>query len=239
MSNMFEPGHRSRFVRLRLANRGFALRDLLAIISMTAMLGTVCTAWLGILGQRQDGIVCLTNGRQMMRAFALYAQDYDGLLAGNEDNSGGVPQGHTWFSGNVRSLPNVTNQFVAGDPKVNVLAPYVRDLRIWKCPADTGDDPCGVGFANANCAKCGNEWRGGHGMQQLSREAIQKRNAWRRMVRGWTAIMDTPEGPGSEHLGGIVSLFFRPRRLCSSMNISTASMMDTSVTRVTRRRIQH
>lgn len=135
MSNIFERGHRSRFVRFRLAHRGFVLRDLLALISVAGLLGIPFAAWLGILGQRQDGLVCLTNGRQMMRAFALYAQDYDGLLAGNEDDNT-APQGHSWFSGDVRSLSNVTNQFAAGDPKINVLAPYVKDLRIWKCPAD-------------------------------------------------------------------------------------------------------
>ena len=79
----------------------------------------------GYFRKGQDGIVCLTNGRQMMRAFALYAQDHDGLLAGNEDASG---------------------------------APQV---------------------------------------QQLFLRCIRERNAWRRTVRGWTAIMDTPEGPVS------------------------------------------
>ncbi len=136
MLTVIEKGRRSRSVPLRLADRGFVLRDLLAIILMTAMLGTLCTAWLGVLGKRQDGIICLTNGRQMMRAFAMYAQDYNGLLAGNEDDSG-PSQGHAWFSGNVRSPSNVTNQLVAGDPRVNFLAPYAMDLRIWKCPADS------------------------------------------------------------------------------------------------------
>ena len=176
MSNIFEPGHRSRFVRLRLANRGFALRDLLAMISVAALLGIPFAAWLGILGTARDGIVCLTNGRQMMRAFALYAQDYDGLLAGNEDDSG-APQGHSWFSGDVRGLPNVTNQFAAGDPKVNVLAPYVKDLRIWKCPADTGSVRVGgvqmptvrsVSMNGAVGTVC-NSFPGGHtGAQRLA-----------------------------------------------------------------------
>ena len=135
MSNPFESGHRPEFVRRKLAKRGFALRDFLATMSVAGLLGIPFAAWLGILGKGRDDIACLTNGRQMMRAFALYAQEYDRLLAGNEDDSG-APQGHTWFSGNVRALPYVTNQFVAGDPRVNQLAPYVTDLKVWKCPAD-------------------------------------------------------------------------------------------------------
>jgi prepilin-type processing-associated H-X9-DG protein len=118
-----------------LGNRGFALRDLLAIVCMATMLGTFGAVWLGTLGREREAILCLTNGRQMMRAFALYAQDYDGLLAGNEDDSA-APPGHNWFRGDVRGLSNLTNQFAAGDPGINVLAPYANDSRIWKCPAD-------------------------------------------------------------------------------------------------------
>lgn len=112
---------------------GFALRELLSILSVLTLLGTLLPVWQAAFGKERDGLRCLTNGRQMMQAFALYAEDFVGLLPPNEDV---FVQGHNWIGANTTSLPNATNQFLMADPRINLLAPYASDVRIWKCPAN-------------------------------------------------------------------------------------------------------
>jgi prepilin-type processing-associated H-X9-DG protein len=120
-------------MRTKKAICGFALRDLLAIISVAALLAMVFPMWGQVFSKKRNEIVCLANGRQMMRAFALYAEEHGGLLPPNEDV---LMQGHNWIATVASSLPSATNRVLLSDPKNNLLAPYVPDARIWKCPAD-------------------------------------------------------------------------------------------------------
>ena len=111
---------------------GFALRDLLATISVMVLLGAVSSLWCEAFAKKRNAMRCLTNGRQMMQAFGLYAQDHDGLLAPNEDNT---VLNYSWFA-SAAGRPAETNQLLAADSKINLLAPYASDHRIWKCPED-------------------------------------------------------------------------------------------------------
>ena len=111
---------------------GFVLMELAAVVSILVALGALFTVWSGALARKADVVRCLANGRQMMQAFALYAQDHGGLLAPNEDVT---VQGHSWF-GSVSGSPAETNRFLPSDPRVNLLAPYATHSKIWKCPAD-------------------------------------------------------------------------------------------------------
>jgi prepilin-type processing-associated H-X9-DG protein len=123
---------------------GFALRELLAIVSVIALVGTLFSTWQGAFGRARDGIRCLTNGRQMMRAFALYAEDYAGLLPPNEDV---LTQAHNWIAVHASSLPDATNRTAMGNPRINLLAPYATAVSIWKCPADRTTVSVGVARA--------------------------------------------------------------------------------------------
>lgn len=116
--------------------RGFALRELLALMAVGMFLAGMSSVWSEAFQRKRDAIRCLTNGRQMMQAFALYADDHRGLLPPNED---AVVQGHTWIAligGTANGTPQTTNEVALQDPRINLLAPYVSDWRVWKCPAD-------------------------------------------------------------------------------------------------------
>jgi hypothetical protein len=117
------------------ATSAFSVPDLLATIAFTAILTIFLSSWLAILNQKTDSIRCLTNQRQMMRAFTLYAESHDGLLPPNEDDSG-APRSHAWFWGHALQIPWATNSLLAGDAQANLFAAYASDDRIWKCPAD-------------------------------------------------------------------------------------------------------
>lgn len=112
---------------------GFALLDLLAVTSVALLLTGILTVWSGLFAQKRNSVFCLANGRQMMRAFALYAQDHDGLLPPNEQTP--FP-GHSWFAASSGSSAELLNPLLAGDPHINLLARFASDLKIWKCPAD-------------------------------------------------------------------------------------------------------
>ena len=112
---------------------GFVLRDLLAVISLIVLLGAVSSVWCQSFAKKRNAMRCLTNGRQMMQAFALYSADHDGLLVPNEE---AMVQGHTWFGSASGSPWEGMTPGMADDPKINLLAPYASDYKIWKCPED-------------------------------------------------------------------------------------------------------
>ena len=119
---------------LRQAPRkGFVLRELLAVLAVAVLMMGVFSVWSESFQRKRDAIRCLANGRQMMQAFALYADDHRGLLPPNEDD---VVQGHGWIGVNGSFAPGSTNEVALQDPRINLLAPYSTDWRIWKCPAD-------------------------------------------------------------------------------------------------------
>ena len=118
-------------MRTKKESRGFTLRDLLAIISVASLLALLFPMWGEVLSNRRDEIVCLANGRQIMHAFAVYAEDHGGLLPPNEDV---MTRGHNW----IGDAGPTADQALMSDPDVNLLAPYVPDARVWRCPADTG-----------------------------------------------------------------------------------------------------
>ena len=116
-----------------MQRRGFALRELLALMAVGVLLAGVFSVWGQAFERKRDAIRCLTNGRLMMQAFALYADEHRGLLPPNEETT---TQGHSWIPVNGGMVPGATNEVALGDPRVNLLAPYVKDWSVWKCPAD-------------------------------------------------------------------------------------------------------
>jgi prepilin-type processing-associated H-X9-DG protein len=124
----------ARIERKRERRRnGFVVWEVLALLVVGLLLAGVVTEWREVLAKKSNAIRCLANGRLMMQAFALYAKDHGGLLPPNEDV---VYPAHTWFGAVSGSNVEGTNPQLAGDAKINLLAPYARDLKIWKCPAD-------------------------------------------------------------------------------------------------------
>jgi len=89
-------------------------------------------------GVDAETATCLDNLNQISRAYALYAQDYDGKIAPGED-----PED--------RKYPHIWDNKDPGDyygallPKAKnspyqheILRPYVRSHEVFHCPADVG-----------------------------------------------------------------------------------------------------
>ena len=119
---------------------GFTLIELLVVIVIVVMLVGLVLPALADGKAKGQGALCLSNLRQMARAWVLYADDNNGRLAGNFD--GGDAQNHsnsnsTWCVGwlDLPNAPDNTNVLLLMNSQ---LGKYVDgSVEMYKCPADT------------------------------------------------------------------------------------------------------
>ena len=113
-------------------NRGFTLIEVLVVIAIIAILAGMLLPALAKAKSKTLGIRCMNNGKQMMLAWRLYADDNDELLVKSLD-SGNVPE-------NAKRALLVAGS--ASDPAATTidrspLMKYMGKNRdVWRCPSD-------------------------------------------------------------------------------------------------------
>jgi len=111
------------------------LIELLVVIAIIAILAAMLLPALNKSKTKAQGIQCLSNLKQLQTAHLLYADDHNGKLVPNLENS--LDSG--WIKGwlDYSSSPDNTNTRYLSDPQHAKLAPYsARSAGIYKCPAD-------------------------------------------------------------------------------------------------------
>jgi prepilin-type N-terminal cleavage/methylation domain-containing protein/prepilin-type processing-associated H-X9-DG protein len=107
--------------------RGFTLIELLVVIAIIAILAAILFPVFARAREKARQTSCLSNVKQIMTAWRMYAQDYDGQFTHHVYNYGS-PDGYWWY------YP---------------MYAYIKNIQIFQCPSDSPR-----GFANDPMDEC-------------------------------------------------------------------------------------
>ncbi|MBI3849382.1 MAG: type II secretion system protein [Verrucomicrobia bacterium] len=141
--NTVNPGDARCFHRRIRERCGFTLIELLVVIAIIAILAGLLLPALAKAKSRSQAVMCMNNGKQLMLAWRLYADDFRDTLIAAEDSVPGRPN---WFSGWVDFTGSAVNWDINNDMTKSPMWPYTgKSQNIFKCPADKASVKPGSG----------------------------------------------------------------------------------------------
>jgi hypothetical protein len=139
-------GHQMGLMNVKRANKaaGFILRELVAIVSTILLLAFLAAPGMSIMKSAGKAARCMSNQKQLISAWQIYADENAGKLVQNFHGGGTVasandPRNAPWTVGwmDWSTSADNTNINYLRNSKYARLAPYVRQARnVYKCPSD-------------------------------------------------------------------------------------------------------
>lgn len=110
---------------------GFTLVELLGVLAIVGLLIGFLAPSLADMQRRGQNARCLSNLRNIYAGYVLYAAEHDGVLPPKYEIKKKTLSTSDISEGRVLNTPTNGIQ--------TVLASYVPDVRVFRCPADSGD----------------------------------------------------------------------------------------------------